>query len=270
MRSSRALWIGFAAGALALAPVSSVLAHGGHAAQPISVIDPIIAHHALLEDELKLNLMGERVFDVDRSTAMGSLELAYAIDDTLGVEAFIPFGAIWDPAGLSGGVGDIELQIPKVSFLREYGLVMTAYVALTLPTRAPPSSIGAGAWVAAPHVLIDIGAGPVGVQGNAAVEASSSGELAVELRGALSYSLLLGGAGPDILSFVLEGFGDVSVLDAEAFVAGLAGARLSLGPWSIALGAAAEVAGAAPFDLRIAAQLGCHVSQNRTARAPRR
>lgn len=246
-------------------PAGVARAHGGHAAQPISVIDPVVAHHALLEDELKLNLLGEHLFGAESSAAMGSLELAYAVNDMLGVEAFIPFGAAWDVGGVDGGLGDIELQIPKVSFLREYGLVMTAYVAVTLPSGAA-STTGGGAWVSAPHLLIDIGVGPVGIQGNAALEVSSAGELAVELRCALSYSVLLGDAGPDVLSFVVEGFGEVPLLGDEAFLAGLVGVRVSLGRWSVALGAAGELAGNAPFDLRMLAQIGYHVSQNRTSR----
>lgn len=261
MRSTPTAWIAL----LALTGLAeSVSAHGGHAAQPISVIDPIVTHHALLEDELNLNLVGEHVLAVDWSAAMGSLELAYAVNDMLGVEVFLPFGAAWSTTGINGGLGDVELQIPKVSFVREYGLVMTTYVGLTLPTGSP--SFGSRAWVAAPHVLADLGVGPVGLQANVALEVSSSGELAIELRGALSYSILTGAAGPDVLSLVVEGMGEVSMLGDGSFLAGLVGARLSLGAWSVALGAAVELAGDAPFDLRVLGQLGYHSSLNRTSR----
>lgn len=101
------------------------LAHGGHGRQPIGIIDPLITHHAVLEDELKLNYFGSRFGEEDATAHTGSLEIAYAITDLLGFEVFVPFGMTIVAGQVGGGLGDLELQFPKISFLRRYGFVMT-------------------------------------------------------------------------------------------------------------------------------------------------
>ena len=67
-------------------------AHGSHSAQPAAIIDPLVTHHAILEDEAKLNLFGWRDAVQNVAGGMASLELAYAFTDVIGVELFLPVG----------------------------------------------------------------------------------------------------------------------------------------------------------------------------------
>ena len=142
---------------------SSVYSHGGHKKQPIGIVDPLITHHAILEDELKLNYFNVKNDEKNRITHLNSLELAYAFSDLLGAELFIPFGISGvDGESFSSGLGDIELLIPKISFIRNYGFVMTTYVALRMPTATTNANLGEDGYTFAPHLLLVWGIGSFG------------------------------------------------------------------------------------------------------------
>ena len=105
-------------------------------------IDSLITHHALLENELKLNYFGSRSDETGVTAHIVVLELAYVFTELLGAEVFLPFGLTWLQGNVGGGIGDLEILIPKVSFVRRRSFVMTTYVAVRVPTGDEPSGLG--------------------------------------------------------------------------------------------------------------------------------
>lgn len=132
------MWSPLLALAILLATAAPALAHGDHRSFSSALIDPLITHHAVLEDELKLNAFqfnGARTGNTVGLERSGSLELAYAFNDGWGIEAFVPIrglnvGQTLGPLGL----GDLEIDPIKYAFWQERDLIMTATVATTLPT----------------------------------------------------------------------------------------------------------------------------------------
>ena len=126
-------------------PVSQTLAHGDHTRYSRLIIDPLITHHSILEDEQRLNFF---FFNNQRSEkqigdGVGlSLELAYALSDIFGVEAFIPFFGSNASGKTLRGLGDIEVQPVKVSFYRSMNLVMTGVLSFVLPTGDDSKGFG--------------------------------------------------------------------------------------------------------------------------------
>lgn len=238
--------------------------HGDHASQSPSIIDPLITHHAVLEDELKLNLFGWRHAARDLTGGAASLELAYAFSDLVGIEVFVPFG-VTDTAGtLRAGLGDIELQVPKISFVREYGFVMTAYAALVLPTGSPGSGLDEGEWIVAPHLLADFALGPIGLQMNGAVELTTGGEVVAELRVSTAYTVVLGAANEVLLSPLVELEAEIALSGTEPVgVALVPGVKLGVGGWHVGLGLAVPLGREREADFEVMLQVGYHVIWNR-------
>ncbi len=241
---------------------TSVLAHGGHAAQPNSIIDPLITHHAVLEDEFKLNFFGSNLKSEKLSAVTASLELAYAFTDLIGIELFAPFGLTSLDGETRTGLGDLELQFPKVSFVRRYGWVMTAYPAIKLPTGNTDARLGGGVWVLAPHLLTDIALGPIGLQLNGAYELATNGDRAFELRGSVAYTFALK---PELLlSPLLELNSEIPLTGEEsAHLLVVPGVKLAIEGWHVGVGVQLPVTNSRPFDYRALLQVGYHVSWNR-------
>lgn len=238
--------------------------HGDHASQSPSIIDPLITHHAVLEDELKLNLFASRYAAGSLTAGAASLELAYAFSDLFGIEAFVPFG-ITDTFGtVRGGLGDIEVQVPKISFVREYGFVMTAYAALVFPTGSAGSGLGEGEWVVAPHLLTDLALGPIGLQLNGAVELATDGEVVAELRVSTAYTVVLDAANDVLLSPLVELEAEIALSGTEpAGIALVPGVKLGIGGWHVGLGIAVPLGREPEADFEVMLQVGYHVIWNR-------
>ena len=108
--------------------------------------EPILLHHAHIEDEQRINLVGLK--DLRRNEKKvaafsSSLELAVTwLDDfSLGSEIFIPFsntGTVNDQFGL----GDIEIQPIKYAFWNKPERVVTGAFSLTLPTGDESRGMG--------------------------------------------------------------------------------------------------------------------------------
>lgn len=246
---------------IAILAAPRALAHGDHSAQPPSVIDPLITHHAVLEDELKLNFASSRLGE-DASQAHGaSLEVAYAFSDLLGIEVFLPLGQTRLDGRTRSGLGDVRLQVPKVSFVRRYGWVMTAYAELTLPTGSQEAGLGGEGFGVAPHLLTDVGVGPFGVQANAALEMASTGEVASELNASVAHTLALPWAADAVLSPLLEFNAEVPLRGEErASLALTPGIKLGLDGWHLGAGVSLPVAGERHFDFQALLQVGYHVA----------
>ena len=108
--------------------------------------EPIILHHAHIEDEQRINLVGLKNFRTEEKevTAFASsLELAatWFDDFRVGSEIFIPFSN----TGTSNnhfGLGDIEIQPIKYAFLNQPEKIVTGAFSLTLPTGDESRGLG--------------------------------------------------------------------------------------------------------------------------------
>jgi len=106
----------------------------------------ILLHHAHIEDEQRINLVGLKNFrrgEKEVAAFSSSLELAVTwLDDfSFGSEIFIPFsntGTVTDQFGL----GDIEIQPIKYAFWNKPERVVTGAFSLTLPTGDESQGLG--------------------------------------------------------------------------------------------------------------------------------
>jgi len=108
--------------------------------------EPILLHHAHIEDEQRINFSRFENFRTGRgeeAALSGELELAAAWTDDyrLGSEIFIPFSN----TGVSNdkyGIGDIEIQPIKYAFLNEPETVLTGALSVALPTGSESRGLG--------------------------------------------------------------------------------------------------------------------------------
>lgn len=232
-------------------------AHGVHAPQAPGIIDPLITHHAVLEDELKLNYFASPSQNSLLSQGV-SLELAYAFTDLLGIEVFLPVQFVSSSSTfLTGSLNSIEVQIPKISFLRNYNLVMTSYIATELPVD------GTSPWVTAPHLLIDYGFGNFGLQNNLAIEWESDGHTALEGNFSLAYAIPLTKTDNQQFAPLIEFNIELPLSEPESFTGLITpGLKYSWGGWHIGTGIQIPITRNREFDYQFLFQLGYHIQWN--------
>ncbi len=108
--------------------------------------EPILIHHAHIEDEQRINLVGLKNFRTEGKEGdafFSSMELAVAWfgDFHFGSELFIPVSS----TGTSNeqfGLGDIEIQPIKYAFFNKPETVITGAFSLTLPTGDESRGLG--------------------------------------------------------------------------------------------------------------------------------
>ncbi len=108
--------------------------------------EPIMLHHAHIEDEQRLNLVGLKNLrrgkkEVDAFSSSLELAVTWLDDFRFGSEIFIPFsntGTVNDQFGL----GDIEIQPIKYAFWNKPETVVTGAFSLTLPTGNESPGLG--------------------------------------------------------------------------------------------------------------------------------
>lgn len=241
---------------------SLALAHSEHADVAPGIIDPLVTHHAVLEDELKVNYDAARLDENGVQRHVGSLELAVALTDAWGVEVFLPFGVAATPSDAVRGLGDLELQLPKWSPVRRHGLILTTYTAVRAPTATPGADLGEPGWTIAPHVLTDLGLGRWGLQLNGAVEVETEGHVALEGKGSLAWSHFLDGAQTWRISPLAEVAVEAPVGDGDEAPELLmtVGVKLGYGGWHLGLGTQPPLTDAGAEGSWLIAQLGYHVT----------
>ncbi|MCH7948788.1 MAG: transporter [candidate division Zixibacteria bacterium] len=242
---------------------AEIFGHGSHKSQPIGIIDPLVTHHAILEDELKFNYFNLKNDNENLKANLSSLEIAFAFTDLIGFEIFLPFGSVEIDGIRYSGFGDIETFIPKISFIRKYGFVKTTYIAVRIPTGDEKADLGEPGWGFAPHLLMDYGKGGFGLQVNAAAEFETEGDIALEGNVSFAYSIMLKEDNNNklMLSPLLE-FALESPLKGEELKSVLniiPGIKIALNGWHLGLGAALPVTSAKEFDYLATMQLGYHV-----------
>jgi len=134
-------------------------AHEGGAPFSGAFPEPLILHHAHIEDEQRINFVGLKNFRTEEKevTAFAtSLELAVTwLDDfRFGSEMFIPFSN----TGTSNnhfGLGDIEIQPIKYAFLNQPETVVTGVFSLALPTGDESRGLGGEQTTLGGNLFID-------------------------------------------------------------------------------------------------------------------
>ncbi len=134
-------------------------AHEGGAPFSGAFPEPLILHHAHIEDEQRINFVGLKNFRTEEKevTAFAtSLELAVTwLDDfRFGSEIFIPFSN----TGTSNnhfGLGDIEIQPIKYAFWNKPETVVTGAFSLTLPTGDESRGLGGEQTTLGGNLFID-------------------------------------------------------------------------------------------------------------------
>lgn len=113
-------------------------AHEAGAPFSSAFAEPIILHHAHIEDEQRVNFVGFKDFrtvekEVDAFSSSLELAITWLDDFSLGSEIFISFSN----TGTSNdvfGLGDIEMQPIKYAFFNKPETVITGALSLSLPT----------------------------------------------------------------------------------------------------------------------------------------
>jgi hypothetical protein len=134
-------------------------AHEGGAPFSGAFPEPIILHHAHIEDEQRINFVGlknSRTEEKEVTAFATSLELAVTwLDDfRFGSEIFIPFSN----TGTSNnhfGLGDIEIQPIKYAFFNQPETVVTGVFSLTLPTGDESRGLGGEQTTLGGNLFID-------------------------------------------------------------------------------------------------------------------
>lgn len=115
------------------------------------ILDPVLLHHAHIENEQRLNffvLKGMRDETGAKHTGYESeLELAYGSGNyRYGFEVFVPFLNMANPkgAGRVTGVGDMEVRPLKYALLMEPDFVISTASGFGLPTGRESDGLGGG------------------------------------------------------------------------------------------------------------------------------
>lgn len=155
--------------------------------------EPILLHHAHIEDEQRINLARFENLRGKESALSSELELAAAWTDDyrFGSEIFIPFSN----TGISNdkfGLGDIEIQPIKYAFLNEPETVLTGALSVALPTGDESRGLGGEQTALGGKLFLDkayrnwyLG---VNVEYEAAVSGPTSSEF--EIATAITYAFI--------------------------------------------------------------------------------
>ena len=158
--------------------------------------EPLLLHHAHIEDEQRINFSRFENFRTERgeeTAVSGEMELAFTWleDFRLGSEIFIPFSN----TGVSNakyGVGDIEIQPIKYAFLNLPETVLTGALSVGLPTGDESRGLGGKQTVLGGKLFLDQAYRNWYIGLNAEYEASVDGPTfsEVEFAGAITYSFI--------------------------------------------------------------------------------
>ena len=136
-------------------------AHEAGAPYSGAIIDPLVLHHAHIENEQRLNLFalrGVETGEAKRNAAEVELELGWASETyDFGMEAFVPLVRMPSPegAGRETGVGDIEIRPVKYAFVRRSDFVVSTATAIGLPTGSRARGLGSGNTLLVQHLFVD-------------------------------------------------------------------------------------------------------------------
>jgi hypothetical protein len=175
------------------------LAHETGAPFSDAIIDPLLLHHAHLENEQRINFFGlrevENEFGRKTSAFEGELEMAYATHDfRYGWEVFIPIANILAPTGRETGIGDIEVRPIKYAIFQRPAFILATASGIRLPTGSKSAGLGEGNTVVTQYLFADAAAGNWFLGANLAGSANVTGETGnvFEYGAVISYSFIRG------------------------------------------------------------------------------
>lgn len=182
-------------------PLGSLWAHEEGAPFSGAIIEPLMTHHAHLEDEQKINFEWvdeeeveidgeERRFDLFRQ----ELELAWASRDfRWGAELKLPFSNQGEDDGKRQyGPGDLEVWFPKYAWINEPERILTTLLAVHVPTGSESQGLGAGKTLLEEKIFLDQAHGNwfFGLNLESSTSVSGGFEQKLGYSGVLSYSLI--------------------------------------------------------------------------------
>jgi len=190
----------FAVGILgSLCSAIPALAHEEGAPFSGAIIDPLVLHHAHIENEQRFNYFN--VFGVrdgagrKRTAYEGEFELAYASPNfRYGFELFVPISSIPSPndRGRETGLNDIEFRPLKLALYNSPEIVVSTATAIRAPSGSERRGLGEGEWAGTQFLFADFARGNWYLGANLGVDTSLSGpgETALEYGVGISYSFI--------------------------------------------------------------------------------
>lgn len=271
---------------LLLAVVAPVLALAHEEGAPFSgsILDPIILHHAHIENEQRLNFFTFTGMPDDtgaKHTGYESeFELAYGSKNyRYGFELFLPLQNMASPNGQGRvtGLGDMEVRPLKYALVMEPDFVVSTASGFGLPTGSKSEGLGDGNTSFTQYLFADKAVGRWSANVNLGVGANILGERDgwFEYGVGLAYSFIRGvkfgelapvrPVQPWVVSPSLELVGEHSFRDINlgrhttSLVSGLSFWHVRTG-WQFRIGAQLPVAGRREADSAFTIQIGNHLN----------
>jgi len=177
---------------------SGAWAHESGAPFSGAILDPLVLHHAHIENEQRLNLSAARLAGTgtgpERWAFESELELSWSTNDYMfGAEAFFPLANVHQPgAGRVTGVGDVVVRPFKFSPLMTREVVLSLASEIMLPTGDASSGLGSGNTSLGQFLFIDRALGNWFIGLNTGVTSVVQGEQSIgsEYGIAGSYSFI--------------------------------------------------------------------------------
>lgn len=261
-----------------------IFAHEEGAPFSGAIIEPLVTHHAHIEDEQKVNLEfvdqeeveikgEERESDVFRQ----ELELAWASPNfRWGGEIKLPFSNAGEDDGERRyGPGDLEIWFPKYAWVNKPERILTTLFAVHVPTGSESQGLGEGKTLLEEKIFLDQAYRNWFVGINLESSTAVSGEFGTRLEysGVLSYSFIreterVAAAAPNqklVVAPLFEVAGEVGLggddrgKNPVSLVYGLYLWHPGSG-WSVRVGHRFSVAGDREEEQALLVQLGNHFS----------
>ena len=171
-------------------------AHEAGAPFSSAFAEPILLHHAHIEDEQRLNSVGFKDFrredkEVDAFSTSLELAVTWTEDFRFGTEVFFPLSNTGDSTN-DFGLGDIELQPIKYAFVNEPETVLTGAFSLSLPTGDESKGLGGEQTTVGGNLFFDQAYRNwyLGINSEYAASVSGPTFSEVEIAAALAYSFM--------------------------------------------------------------------------------
>lgn len=262
----------------------TILAHEEGAPFSGSILDPVILHHAHIENEQRLNffvLNGMPDESGSKHTGyISELELAYSSKNyRYGFELFLPVENMAAPngAGRVTGLGDMEVRPLKYALVMKPDFVLSTASGFGIPTGSTSTGLGSGDTSFTQYLFADKAVGRWSLNANLGAGANLAGESDrwLEYGVSLAYSFIRGvkwgelaparPAQTWVISPSLELVGEHSFHEVNlgrhttSLTPGLSFWHARTG-WQIRVGAQFPVAGEREADSVFTIQIGNHLN----------
>ena len=248
-----------------------------------SIIDPIILHHAHIENEQRVNFFALNGMPDENGVKHPGyeteLELAYGSKNyRYGFELFLPIEnmAAPDGRGRVTGLGDMEIRPLKYAFVMKPDFVISTASGFGLPTGSKKDGLGEGNTAFTQYLFADKAVGRWSLNMNLGLGANLFGEddKWFEYGAGVAYSFIRGVEGSKVAparpvqtwvispSLELTGehsFRDIAGRHTTALTPGLSFWHVRSG-WQIRIGAQLPVAGQREADSVFTIQVGNHLN----------